>query len=244
MAKTYRVAQHWNQWLSQPFGRSIQAYEYLYLQKLWTDMYGKHGLLIGVSQQIDLIHTSETACHVLLSPLFNKELPILAVESDFHELPILSGAVDLVLLPHTLDYTDNPRQLLAESCRIVKPEGHIIILGFNRISLWGLRKLLSTSRQIPWTLHFFQTATIKKWLQLADFELVKQETILFSLPFHSKRKLKWLEWIGRKFFKPFGSVYIVVAKAKVIPLTPIRLTWQQKLSSVHVTIPGPTMRDF
>ena len=52
------------------------------------------------------------------------------------------GSIDLVILPHILECIDNPRQLLAEACRIIKPEGHIIICGFNPHSLWGLKKIM------------------------------------------------------------------------------------------------------
>lgn len=246
MAKTYRATQQWNHWLSTVLGRCVQDFEQSYLQTILANFFGKHGLLIGVPHQTSSVEATVTAHHVLLTPLFNHNLPIKMIEGDFYELPISSGSIDLVLLPHSLEYAENPRQLLAESCRIVKPEGHIIILGFNPYSLWGIRKIFSRKNEMPWSMNFFQASKVKKWLQLADFELVKQETIFFAPPVQSKKMLerfKFLEWLGRKILCPFGGVYILVAKAKVVPLTPIRLRWQQRLPTVRVSIPGPTMRD-
>lgn len=247
MAKTYRATQHWNHWLSQSFGSAVRSVEQKYLYELLANYFGKHGLLIGVPQQAELIKTSVTACHSLLSPLFDRNASLNTIEGDFFELPILSGSVDLVLLPHSLECTENPRQLLAESCRIVKPEGHIVIVGFNPMSWWGVRKFFTKKNHMPWSMNFLQMTKVKKWLNLADFELIKQETILFSPPIHSKKllhKFKLFEWLGRKIFKPFGGVYILVAKAKVVPLTPIRMSWQQRLANVQTTMPRPTMRDF
>ena len=59
------------------------------------------------------------------------------------------------------------------------------------------------------------------------------------------QKLRWLEWLGSKCYKPFGGVYILQAKAKVTPLTPIRMHWKQELSGVRITpgmIPGSSIR--
>lgn len=219
-----------------------------FLLRLLATYYGKHVVLIGVPQQQALLKASVMPYQVLLTPLPTKNTTLRSVECEYNELPIAAGSVDLVLVPHTLEHIENPRQLLSEACRIVKPEGHIIIMGFNPMSLWGFKKFLTRSKAAPWSGTFFPTSTVKKWLGLADFELVKQEHILFRPPVKRHglfRKLKFLEWLGRKCYRPFGGVYVLVAKAKTISLTPIRLRWQQKLSSVRVTtIPGPTMRDF
>lgn len=51
---------------------------------------------------------------------------------------------------------------------------------------------------------------------------------------------------GRKCHVPTGGVYLIVAQAKVIPLTPIKLTWKQKLSDVRlpaIGMPRPTIRN-
>lgn len=248
MAKTYRAAQQWDHWFTQFLGHQVLEAEQNFLLQLLANYFGKHALLIGVPRQDGLLRTTVTARQTLLSPLLNKNHHIKSIESEFYELPIASGSVDLVMLPHTLEYLDNPRQLLSEACRIVKPEGHIIILGFNLFSLWGLKKSLAQKKSTPWSNNFIQAGTVKKWLQLADFELVKQNTFLFRPPLKRHglyKKLHFLEWLGRKIHWPFGGAYGLVAKAKVIPLTPIRLSWQQQLSGVQIrTIPGPSMRDF
>lgn len=247
MAKTYRAAQQWDHWLAQFLGSSVLQAEQKILPRLLADFYGKNALLVGVPRQSTLLHTSVTALQLLLTPIANKQHPIRWIEGDFHELPIASGSIDLVLLPHTLEYADNPRQLLAEACRIVKPEGHIVILGFNPVSLWGLRKSFAKNKHNPWSNNFFLASTIKQWLELADFKLVKHDTFLFRPPLQNHnhyRKLKFLEWLGQKCYKPWGGAYVLIAQAKVIPLIPIKMRWQQKLSGAHVIIPGSSMRDF
>ncbi len=247
VAKLYRAAQHWNRWLTQPLGRSVMQAEKKILVKYLAALSGKYGILIGVPEQGELLKASKISPTVLLTPIIHKNTTLQTIESDLHELPIASGSVDLVCLPHSLEHMDNPQRLLAEACRIVKPEGHIVILGFNPWSFWGLKKSVTRDTHTPWNHHFIQLRTIKKWLQLADFELIKQDFILYRPPFHHPSlhlQLRYLDWLARLCFKPFGGVYIVVAQAKVVPLTPIRLRWEQTFSNIRMTIPGPSMRKF
>ncbi len=246
MVRVYRAIQQWNHWLTQPLGKKFLEAEQQYLPALLQRRTGKQVLLIGVPHQHGLLKSSPMFCHFLLSPLVHKNDSVSYIESELDELPILSGSIDLVLLPHALEHVDNSQQLLAEACRVVKPEGHIIILGFNPMSLWGLKKILTKEKHTPWSGSFIRASVVKKWLALADFELIKQETFLFRPPLHHLKlyqKLKLMEWIGKKLRMPWGGVYALTAKAKVIPLTPIKWRWQQKLSSVHVTIPRPTTRN-
>lgn len=240
----YRAAQQWDQWLTQSLGQGVLDAEKKCLLHCLGTFYGKHGMLIGVPHQHELLKTSVTAHQVILTPLISKTRAIKTIESDFHELPVASGSIDLVLLPHSLEYSSNPRQLLAEACRIVKPEGHLLILGFNPYSLWGLKKILVQRKGIPWSTSFIQLSTIKSWLGLADFELVKQDFILYGPPLSCHSQFKFLDWLGHACFRSLGGVYILIAKAKVIPLNPIRLRWQQTFSNIRVSIPGPSMRKF
>src|SRR5207253_2283625 len=104
------------------------------------------------------------------------------IESEYYDLPIIPSSIDIVILPHLLEFIDNPHRLLSEACRIIKPEGFIMILGFNPISLWGLKKWWVKSKNIPWNSTFLHPNIIKQWLKLADFELIKQDTLLFRPP--------------------------------------------------------------
>ncbi len=92
---------------------------------------------------------------------------------------------------------------------------------------------------MPWSGHFIPANTIKSWLSLLDFELIRQDGLLFGWPGkHFAIYNTMLEWLGKKCCKPLGGCYIVIAKAKMIPLTPIRLRWQQNLTGLHASLPG------
>ncbi|RDI46060.1 class I SAM-dependent methyltransferase [Aquicella lusitana] len=239
MAHGYRTLQHWNQWLTQQFlGADLLNAEQALLSRMLAQHFGRHALLIGVPHQHALLSSTKIPCQTLISPLISREKNDSYVEGDLHELPILTGSIDLVMLPHTLEFVDNPRQLLSETCRIIKPEGLIVICGFNPYSAWGLRKRFTKHPTGPWSGNFIQASKVKGWLKLAEFAMEKQVAALFRPPtMHQTlyNKLHFLEQIGSICFPVLGGIYILLARAKVIPLTPIRLKWKQQPSSIRIS---------
>jgi len=246
VVKTYRTLQHWDHWLSRFLGARVLEAEQKILARIYAEQYGKYAVLIGVPSQYNLLTPKNFSHSILLGPLVNHHKEIQVIESDFYNLPIVPGSVDLVIMPHALDFIDNPHRLLLEACRIVKPEGDIIIMGFNPWSFWGLKKYVSKTKACPWNGNFLTPIKVIEWLKLADFQIIQQEMLFFRPPLSSEKnfnKLKFLEWIGHKCFTPFGAIYTLIAKAKVVPLMPIKSSWKQKLSPLSASFSGPSLRD-
>lgn len=209
MAHGYRTLQNWNHWLAQQYlGEQVLSAEQTLLTQLLKQHYGKQALLIGVPQQQRLLNSTVVAFHSLLSPLVHHDKALGNIESDFHHLPILTGSVDLVMLPHTLEFVDQPQQLLREACRIVKPEGLIAVTGFNPMSAWGLRKQFAKRHVAPWTGNFMNPMMVKTWLDLVDFKLETRQSVMYRPPVSHPptfEKLSSLETIGKICFPMFGG---------------------------------------
>lgn len=240
MAHGYRTLQHWNHWLAQHFlGKQVLDAEAAQMACFLNRHFGKHAVLIGVPHQYDLMKSTTIPCHSLITPIAIHSHESGFIEGDLHEIPLLTGSIDLVMLPHTLEFVDNPRQLLSEACRIIKPEGLLVVCGFNPYSAWGLQRYLSRQKKnAPWGANFIHYHKLRSWLKLADFALEKYETVLYTPPVNRPQfyqNMQFLERVGKKCFPGMGGVYILVARAKVIPLTPIKMKWKQQLSGIGIS---------
>src|SRR5690606_896366 len=116
-----------------------------------------------------------------------------------------------------LDYADNPHQCLREASRALISGGHLVILGFNPYSLWGLRRLLGR-RQAPWFGRFISPRRIEDWLNLLDFQIMSTQYSFFQPPINHLGWLQALAFLNRWGLRaklPMGAYYVVVAQKRV-----------------------------
>src|SRR5690606_41499692 len=78
------------------------------------------------------------------SPLFPyttlfRSLPGVQIVCEEQAWPLGEHAADVVVLQHGLDFSLSPHGLLREAARSVRPGGHLLIIGINPWSSWGMR---------------------------------------------------------------------------------------------------------
>jgi SAM-dependent methyltransferase len=149
-------------------------------------------------------------------------------------LPVFSDSIDSLILYHALEFSSDPHQVLREAERVLVPEGHIVILGFNPQSLWGLTKILKfRSKDAPWCGRFLSTLRLKDWLALKGFEVTTIRHCFYRPPVQRAgllARLAKLERWGNKWWSFLGGVYIIVARKKVSTVTPIKPRWRPRRS--------------
>ncbi|KPZ67740.1 Ubiquinone/menaquinone biosynthesis C-methyltransferase UbiE [Pseudoalteromonas sp. P1-26] len=153
------------------------------------------------------------------------------VIADVDELPFYEHSVDACILSHCLEYHSDPHHILREAHRTLIPGGYLVITGFNPFSLCGLAQLLPFSRQkLPWTGRFFTPSRVKDWLNLLGFEIISDERFIHSSLARGNRLSRFAAWrsFGQQYLKPMGSVYMLVARKRVAPLTPIKPKWHAR----------------
>ena len=99
---------------------------------------------------------------------------VAALVSRFDELPFASQSIDLLVLPHVLEFAQEPHRVLREADRVLVPEGQIVITGFNPASLWGTRHWMGRLGLRPFLPPSSQMITLprlKDWLKLLSFEV-------------------------------------------------------------------------
>jgi SAM-dependent methyltransferase len=142
-----------------------------------------------------------------------------ALACHFTQLPIAAQSVDLVVLPHVLEFDPEPHQILREVERILRPEGQLFILGFNPFSLFGLaRRLHAQEDGFPWNGQYLSVSRLKDWLKLLGFELDRGAFGCYAPPARHEHWLnRWhfMEAAGDRWWSFAGGVYLLRAIKRV-----------------------------
>ena len=232
-------------WFSLPLGSYLLGQENLRIGRILPKLFGYHVLQIGRPGHQDFL-ASSTISHKIVM-LFGSSADLrckCSLLGDEESLAFESDSLDVVVLPHVLEFVANPHKLLREVERILIGEGHLLVTGFNPWSLWGLcRLLLFWREEPPWSGHFYGSARIKDWLSLLDFELLENQHFFFRPPVQKQslmQKLVFLETLGKHCWPVFGGAYVIVAKKRVVPLTPVKMRWsaRRQLIASGIIEPG------
>ena len=102
---------------------------------------------------------------------------------EAESLPIDTHSIDIVIMPHTLEFEGDPHQVLREAARVLKPEGIILLMGFNPWAFWHVPRFLpQVLQKTPWNGRFISRRRIADWLKLLNFEIeVNEGCCLFPL---------------------------------------------------------------
>ena len=158
--------------------------------------------------------------------------PGAALAADPLQLPLASQSMDLVVLPHALESHLDAHSVLREAERVLRPEGQVVISGFNNASLWGLRRWFSGRRAgSPWDARFIGLLRLKDWLQLLSFDLNGGRFGCYAPPFERARwreRFAFMEHAGARWWPILGGVYVVRAVKRVHGMRLITPAWRRE----------------
>ncbi len=168
-----------------------------------------------------------------------------SVISSPASLPITSDCIDLFVLPHTLDFTEKPHEILREVERCLVPEGYMIVIGFNPLSFYGVWRLfLSRKKVAPWNAKFYRLGRLRDWSSLLGFEETEIHYTAHLPPFKRIQKWKRMQSLGRSMqyhLSKLGGVYVFVAQKRVARLTPLKPAWAGTNQILTGKIAKPTV---
>ncbi len=148
-------------------------------------------------------------------------------------LPFETESLDVLVLPHTLEWSGDPQKVLQESHRVLAPEGHLVILGFNPWGLWSFwRGLRKRRTEVPWCGSFRSPSQVCAWMVTLDFHVVRTRYFFFRPPLQheaSMRALSFLKILEGRHGIPLSGLYLVMAQKRVVAMTPISLRWKGTL---------------
>jgi len=218
-------------WFETPLGQAFLHEQRESTQTALQDLFGYHLLQLSMSPQLDLSDSSRISHRFSLNPLRGSSSAKPGALADFAQLPLPEESIDVALLHHVLDFSENPHQLLREAARVLIARGHLVILGFNPWSLFGSYRWFARfiSRNPRWRHQALRLGRVIDWLKLLDFEIVEVEQGFFRVPSQSPSAIKHLQWLerwGKRLRLPLGGYYIIVACKDRVAVTPIKPAWQ------------------
>ncbi len=215
------------EWFAAPLGEYLLARELDYFDRAVSDFFGYNAFQLGMTEH-DLLRASRIPMRCHIDPGGGAQL-----RADFHDLPIASNSTDLVVLPHVLEFSAHPHQILREVERVLLPEAHVVISGFNPRSLWGMRRVFRSGDQYPWRGRFINLPRLKDWLALLGFEIIAGQMSCYAPPCAQQ---KWLtrfacmESAGDRWWPMAGGVYYLQAVKRVRGVRLITPKWSDSLA--------------
>lgn len=230
-------------WLGSPLGQHLLAQESALVARALDQVFGLQLLQIGAwGNPGTLLANARTQRYALVGVA---PTPGISVLADPAELCVVSDSVDAVVLPHTLELSEHPHDVLREIDRILVGEGHLLILGFNPVGPLGLRRTLSRRRFPPGVKRFIGERRMRDWLSLLGFDVLSVSGYFHTLPINraalSQRPLTLGSRQGA-FWSKLAGAYVLLAQKKVYTLTPIRPKWRKKRRVVGGLV-EPTTRN-
>jgi SAM-dependent methyltransferase len=227
------------EWLESSHGKYLLERERDFIDHSVADIFGYNALQIGLPQY-DLLQGSRIPLRMTAAGEAGAQIRI-----SVEELPFETGSMDLVLLPHVLEFDPHPHQILREVERIMMPEGHVIITGFNPRSLWGMRRMLSSKMEYPWCGNFIALPRIKDWLALLGLEVVAGRFACYAPPLTNPawlKRLRFMEPAGDRWWAVCGGVYLLQAIKRVPGMHLIKPQWNESLVDKLLPVrPKPKM---
>jgi SAM-dependent methyltransferase len=210
-------------WFATPQGDYVLSREQAYFDRTVSDIFGFNALQLGLPER-NFLRTSRM-------PLRLNNTDVTFIQT---ELPFECDSLDLVLLPHILEFSEMPHQILREVERVLMPEGNLIISGFNPLSLWGLNRNCEHKQGYPWCGEFIGLARLKDWLALLGFEVVGGRFAAYAPPFQQSKWLErfsFMESAGDRWWAVSGGVYFLHAIKRVPGMRLIKPKWNNGLVS-------------
>jgi len=216
-------------WWASDLGVRVRAEEQRFFDAQLPDLFGYYALQIGVAGG-SVLGASRIRTQWMLDTIVSAHV---LAEPD--RMPFKESQFDVVALPHTLEADPLPHEVLREAYRILRPEGHLLLTGFNPVSLFGLRRYLGSSASPPWSHEFISLSRAKDWLTLLGFDLATVSLCAFGLPATRARTLDRFDRLARwgESYWPFlGGVYCIRAVKRVAGVRLLRPAWARQRSRV------------
>ncbi|WP_312934199.1 methyltransferase domain-containing protein [Pseudomonas sp.] len=205
-------------WFEGPVGQLMLKQEQALLEEELARFFG--GFLVHYGPSAE---APPSAPQVQRNVRVGAPFPGVEIVCEEQAWPFSEHAADVVVLQHGLDFSLSPHGLLREAAMTVRPGGHLLIVGINPWSTWGMRHVLGKGALRK--ARCISASRVGDWLNLLGFALEKRRFGCYRPPLASpawQRRLKGWERKAGQWQLGGGGVYVLVARKMVVGLRPLR----------------------
>lgn len=144
---------------------------------------------------------------------------------DSRAWPWPAEALDLVVMPFSLERSADAHCCLREVERVLIPEGQLFLLGLNPWSAWGQRLSRVQRRQhegaaglSPWQQQPLAPGRVRDWLRLLGFEVQAVNFTGWTPTWENERwvqRWQWLDALGQRWCPMVAGAYMLMATKRV-----------------------------
>ncbi|MDP2795657.1 MAG: class I SAM-dependent methyltransferase [Sulfurisoma sp.] len=230
-------------WLETPQGRYVLDWEQSRHDQLVADIFGFNALQLGLPQ-LDYLRANRMPFRFRADD--RPDVRGVAVRATPLHLPFAANSLDLVVLPHALEFEDNPHQVLREVARVLVPEGSVVVTGFNPYSLWGARRRLARrALPPPWRGQYISVPRLKDWFALLGFETRAGAFGCYAPPARQEKWLRrwdFMEKAGDRWWPFAGGVYVLQAIKRVHGMRLITPVWHDRKARARALVAPVTQK--
>lgn len=216
-------------WLETPQGRYVLDWEQKRHDQIVADIFGFNAMQLGLPR-LDYLRANRMPFRFHSDDGDNGGG--VAVRATPLHLPFAANSLDLVVLPHVLEFEGNPHQVLREVERVLVPEGSVVVTGFNPFSLWGARRRLARHEKLPpWRGKYISVPRLKDWFALLGFETRAGAFGCYAPPARQEkwlRRWRFMELAGDRWWPFAGGVYVMQAIKRVHGMRLITPVWRDR----------------
>lgn len=201
------------EWLDTQAGKALLEQECQHAQHILDRVFGDQIVQIGQwGQSGALLAGARTQATITIDHSPGAGVDALGCAE---RLPLQSDSLDAVLLPHSLERSAEPHGVLREVHRVLRPDGKLIVLGFNPFSWWGVRHQVSLVGYPAGILRHISSHRLRDWLALLGMRVdILRPCYLRPARNPVRRALQSTGWCAH--------AYLLAATKETVPLTIVR----------------------
>ena len=196
------------------------------LVKLWPDLAGQAVLGLGYAAPYLRLWREHAQRCIAATPAqvgiarWPGGTAALSCTVDEERLPFADLSMDRILLVHGLENAENARRMLREVWRVLKDDGHVVVVTPNRVGMWAHVESTPFGQGQP-----YSPGQISRLLAASLFRVERRDTALYHPPYRLRvvlRSARLFEQVGRRVAPRLAGVTITEAVKDVYAAVPVK----------------------